>query len=121
VPKQNTVNSVPKLLRDAVTCPFCSLLCDDLETVTRGTQVSVDAKACPKAHKAFAAATPAGSPLVDGQPVTLEQALSAAKRILKYARQPLFSGLATDVDGVVSFTGLRAHSPRPSSHEASSG
>ena len=100
MPKQNTVNSVPELLRDAVTCPFCSLLCDDLETVTRGTQVSVDAKACPKAHKAFAAATPAGSPLVDGQPVTLEQALSAAKRILKYARQPLFSGLATDVDGV---------------------
>ena len=85
---------------DAV-CPFCSLLCDDLElrqTVDRSFRVTRNG--CARARADFARAPIVSEPLVDGQSTSLEKAVAAAARLLKRSEQPLIAGLATDVDGI---------------------
>lgn len=101
MPQENSPDLASKVQQhEAVTCIFCSLLCDDLTTETRGHQVRALAQACPKAERAYAASVPASTPLIDGKPASFDAALAAASRILKRSRQPLFGGLATDVDGM---------------------
>jgi len=100
VPKQNAVDSAHEILHHEVSCPFCGLLCDDLTTRTENQRVTVQAIACPKATRAFDACVPPGEPLIDGKPAALDDALAAATRLLKRSRQPLFGGLATDVNGM---------------------
>lgn len=100
MPKQITVQSSTDLSFDDVSCPFCGLLCDDLSISSRGATVNVTAQGCAKARRAFASSVAPASPLIDGKPATLEAALTAAARVLKRSRQPLFAGLATDVNGM---------------------
>lgn len=88
------------------TCPFCSLLCDDVGVAAgdhTGEGLALRDSNCPRATQAlawFAANTEPAPPLVDGQPVTQAAALDAAARLLSASRQPLFGGLATDVAGM---------------------
>jgi formylmethanofuran dehydrogenase subunit B len=85
------------------TCPFCGLLCDDVVVGAsdRGT-VSVLARGCALSRAGFARQTAAGpqTPRVGGAEATVEQAVTAAARILSQAVQPLIGGLATDVAGM---------------------
>lgn len=89
-----------------VTCPFCGLLCDDLEIRTDGTELAVSASPCTLRDTRFAlAALPSGPrlrPAVDGVPSTLDQAVARAAGILGAARQPLLGGLGTDTAGLRS-------------------
>jgi formylmethanofuran dehydrogenase subunit B len=57
---------------------------------------------CPRASQALARFAPVPSPsapLVGGQAADLSTAITAAARLLHGSRQPLFSGLGTDVSG----------------------
>jgi formylmethanofuran dehydrogenase subunit B len=85
------------------TCPFCGLLCDDVavSAADRGA-VSVTARGCELSRSGFARQSAQGqdAPRVGGSPVTLQQAVAAAARILREAVQPLIGGLATDVAGM---------------------
>ncbi len=82
------------------TCPFCSLLCDDLSLSTRPDQsFSIVRNGCRRAEKLFRRRPVAPQPLIAGQPVNLETAVARAARILRRARHPLIAGLATDVEG----------------------
>lgn len=84
------------------TCPFCPLMCDGLSVQAAGDRWEVSGSDCPKVRAALAHFGPqpsAATPLLDGQPATLEAALDAAAAILAASRQPLFGGLATDVAG----------------------
>lgn len=86
------------------TCPFCALLCDDLAVRARpgGGALEVVGTGCARAQSAirFFPATPMpATPSVDGQPATFDAAVAAAVRLLAASRQPLFSGLGTDVAG----------------------
>lgn len=86
------------------TCPFCALLCDDLAVRARpgGDTLEVVGTGCARAQSAIRSfpATPVpATPSVDGQPATLDAAVAAAVRLLAASRQPLFSGLGTDVAG----------------------
>jgi formylmethanofuran dehydrogenase subunit B len=83
-----------------VTCAFCSLLCDDLTIRAHNNQLDVAGKICPKAVAGFERPWIEASPLVDGKPASLEQAVQKAAAILKKSQQPLFGGLATDVEGM---------------------
>lgn len=89
-----------------VTCPFCGLLCDDLQVRSDGTEVAVSAGPCALRERRFAqAAGPralGSSPALDGRPCTLDQAVTRAAEILGAARQPLICGLGTDTAGVRS-------------------
>ena len=55
---------------------------------------------CRRAAVDFARAPLAPTPRIAGRETSLDNAVRAAARLLRRARQPLFGGLATDVEGV---------------------
>ncbi len=83
-----------------VTCPFCGLLCDDIEIERTGSALKVTKNGCPHSITGFQRALPAATPMVDGKEVSLEAAVTAAAAHIRAAKLPLYGGTATDVDGV---------------------
>jgi formylmethanofuran dehydrogenase subunit B len=83
-----------------VVCPFCALHCDDL-TLQALTPVSTSTS-CPRAlagYERVAKLTRStAQPAIDGQPVTLQQAIDKAVELLGAAQFPAIVA-ATDVDG----------------------
>ena len=82
-----------------VTCPFCSLLCDDLSVRNDHGHLDISANACRLARQGFASPLPPAEARLKGVPATYEQAVKAAARLLKKSCKPLIAGLGTDVDG----------------------
>ena len=83
-----------------ITCPFCSLLCDDLSVRNEHGQLNVSANACRLSRQGFAAPPPATEASIKGAPATIGQAVRAASIILQQSGKPLIAGLGTDVDGI---------------------
>lgn len=83
------------------TCPFCSLLCDDL--ALDANDPALAATTCPRASTALAGLKlgdrAAVGAHIQGRPASLDAAITHAARLLADSRQPLFGGLATDVNG----------------------
>lgn len=82
-----------------VTCPFCGLLCDDLEIARTGSALKVTKNGCPRSTGWFQRTLPDAKPTVRGKEVSLEEAIKAAAALIKESKLPLYGGLATDVDG----------------------
>jgi formylmethanofuran dehydrogenase subunit B len=93
-------------LYENVTCPFCGLLCDDLEISRTGSALKVIKNGCPRSNAGFERTLPAATPLVDGKEASLEAAIAAAAARIKAAKLPLYSGMATDVDGARAMMSL---------------
>lgn len=94
-------------LHKDITCPFCGLLCDDIDVQCQGQQLQVRSNACAGARRRFEAALPASCPAtVAGREVSLEEAVAEAGRLLGEARAPLFAGLGTDVAGMRALMAL---------------
>ncbi|MGI9229172.1 MAG: hypothetical protein ACR2P9_04845 [Gammaproteobacteria bacterium] len=83
-----------------VTCPFCSLLCDDLSVKAEQRQVSVIANGCARSARGFAVGPPPAQAYVGQAAVSRSVAVSRAAGLLKKANKPLIAGLGTDVNGV---------------------
>lgn len=83
-----------------IACPFCGLLCDDLALAEALGPAHPPRNACPRAQLGYAAAELTGSPGIAGKPANFEAALSAAIRLLRASKRPLFSGLGSDVQGL---------------------
>lgn len=84
-----------------IVCPFCALLCDDLEVAVEGDRLEVVGKGCGRAVEAFARPLPGDCrPRVRGEPSDEETALTRAAELLTGARLPLFAGLETDLAGL---------------------
>lgn len=83
-----------------VTCPFCGLLCDDLTIEPGADALRVTARGCERARLAFMRRAATLEPQVDGRPCSARAAIGAAAELLRAARSPMFSGLATDVGGM---------------------
>ncbi len=86
----------------AWTCPFCALACDHLGVGPGVGTLALRGGECQRASRALAqfAAMPAdATPLVDGRPCDMDDAIAAAARVLAASRLPLFGGLGTDVAG----------------------
>lgn len=86
------------------TCPFCPLACDHLGVgVGAGAQALVlQGGKCVRASRAlaqFKALPSDAAAQIDGQPCDLATAAAVAARLLGASRQPLLSGLGTDVAG----------------------
>jgi len=83
-----------------IACPFCSILCDDLElTRVEGSLRPVNTD-CPLARDGFArAGPPTEPPRVSGRAADLATAAGEAARLLAKSRLPLFAGMAADVAG----------------------
>ncbi len=82
------------------TCPFCSLLCDDLTVAARGNRLHISDNVCRLAQRGFAVPAPPAQARLDNAPVTVECAVAAAARILGKSRKPLIAGLGADVNGI---------------------
>ncbi len=82
--------------RQRLTCPFCSLLCDDL----RAEQIEDPASLpCALARERYTnvLAETAGDAYVNGSPVEPQAAIEAASILLRGASRPLFGGSSGDV------------------------
>jgi formylmethanofuran dehydrogenase subunit B len=96
---------------NAVTCPCCGLSCDDLQVeVNAGRLTSLD-KGCSLARAFFDSALAASNatPMIKGQPASLDDALARSAELLENANAPLFTGLATDVNGMRATLALADH------------
>ena len=87
-------------LFENVACPFCGLLCDDLEIARSGDALKIRKNGCEKAIAGFERALAPASPAVRGKNVGLSKAIKEAAALIGQAELPLFGGLATDVDGM---------------------
>ena len=90
----------PSELFEHVTCPFCGLLCDDLEVERNGQTVKLLKNGCPRAEAGFERRLPPSSPMVGAKEVELSKAVGEAAALIRKAALPLYGGLATDVDGM---------------------
>lgn len=91
----NTPESLGDPLSRALSCPFCGLVCDDIEI--DGAKLK---GVCALGRKGFEAAqAEPASPMVRGRAVSLEQAILTASEILNRSHQALVGGLACDVEG----------------------
>jgi formylmethanofuran dehydrogenase subunit B len=82
-----------------VPCPFCGLVCDDLEVSVSAGKVRLAANGCPRSTALFEYAA-VGQALLEGEPTTVDAAVERAAEILRNASQPLIGGLASDVAGM---------------------
>lgn len=83
-----------------VTCPYCSLLCDDLVIQENAGGLTVKENGCHLADREFESPPAAGKPKIKGKNSTLEDAIQESARILKRSKVPLLAGLGTDVAGM---------------------
>lgn len=84
----------------SVGCPFCGILCDDLEITRTGSGLKVTKNGCDKAIAGFERSVAGAQPTVAGKAVELGVAVAAATRILRAAKLPMYGGLGTEVDGM---------------------
>lgn len=89
-----------------VACPFCGMLCDDLQVTSTGTGLKVTKNGCGRAKAGFERNVSGAKPQIDGKDATLEQAVKAAASLLAKSRQPILGGLGTDVEGMRSVMAL---------------
>ncbi|MES2636974.1 MAG: formylmethanofuran dehydrogenase [Pseudomonadota bacterium] len=81
------------------TCPACGLLCDDVIVENKQSHFKVLNTSCVKSIQFFEQPLRENLPQINGEPVTFEQAIAHAAKILKASKKPLFAGLSTDVQG----------------------
>jgi len=86
----------------AITCPFCSLLCDDLVLERRGGGgPQPRLPHCPRAQRGFASSSRRrATPMLRGRRAERAAACRRAAELLAAAKRPLFAGLGTDVAGM---------------------
>jgi formylmethanofuran dehydrogenase subunit B len=88
-------------LRRDVACPFCGLVCDDLEIDVAGQGLTIRRGACPISRAQFERPLPAEAVAqAAGVACDRGEAIAQAARILRQSRLPVFGGLATDVEGL---------------------
>jgi len=90
-------------------CPFCALLCDDLALDSPLEPTQSPRNACLRASAGYSSAEATGAPRVGGKQVTIEVALTAATRLLRASKRPLFHGLGSDVQGLRALFRLAEH------------
>ncbi|MGI9336332.1 MAG: formylmethanofuran dehydrogenase subunit B [Gammaproteobacteria bacterium] len=88
------------MIHSEVVCPFCGLLCDDLDVETRGPDVEVKANGCELSRRRFTEANVEWPGVkVGGRACSIDEATQRAGELLHAAAQPVMYGLATDLAG----------------------
>lgn len=112
-PKSNAITDVA--------CPFCGLVCDDLEIVRDETGIRVAKNGCEKAVAGFERKVDGARPQVEGRDVDLDTAVRAATELVRKSSLPLYGGLGTDVDGIRAVMALADKSGGVIDHALSEG
>ncbi len=84
----------------SVGCPFCGILCDDLEIERTATGLKVLKNGCDKAIAGFERQVAGAKATIGGKEVEFGVAVAAATQIIRAARLPMYGGLGTEVDGM---------------------
>ena len=101
------MEKLPASTLEAITCPACGLLCDDIEIHRDpANQLKVSKNACQKSIQFFERSPQNVTPSIKGQSASLAEAVKRAAELLKNANQPLFAGLGTEVQGMRSVLSL---------------
>lgn len=87
-----------------VVCPFCGCLCDDLEVTVEENKIVKTRYACSisNAKYMYHEENRIKEPTVEGEGVTLDEALDTAAKILVKARRPLIYGLSSTECGAIA-------------------
>ncbi len=90
---------MPEIIRD-VTCPFCGVVCDDLEVHVENNEIVDVKRACVLGRATYLAwKDDRATPRIEGKPATIEACIERAADILAAADSPLVYGLAsTSID-----------------------
>ncbi len=104
-----------------VACPFCGLVCDDLEIARDDTGIKVTKNGCEKAIAGFQRKVDGARPQVDGRDVDLATAIEAATQLIRASSLPLYGGLGTDVNGIRAVMALADKSGGVVDHALSEG
>ncbi|ODR99390.1 formylmethanofuran dehydrogenase [Methyloceanibacter methanicus] len=112
------MSSPPVLFHD-VACPFCGMICDDLEVERAADGLKVRRSGCGRAASAFERKLPPSSPMIAGKDVPFAEAVAEAARLIGSASQPLYGGLATDVEGMRAVMALAERTGGVVDHAAS--
>lgn len=112
-PKSNAITDVA--------CPFCGLVCDDLELARDETGVRVTKNGCEKAVAGFERKVDGAKPQIEGRDVDLETAIRAATDLIRKSSLPLYGGLGTDVEGIRAVMALADKSGGVVDHALSEG
>lgn len=89
-----------------VTCPFCSLHCDDLVIQNQVEELKISKNGCPKATSQFEQVQIQTQPSIKTKKVSYDDAILHASKLLRQTKQPLIAGLGTDVAGMRSILRL---------------
>lgn len=100
-----------------VACPFCGLACDDFFDLGD----DLDSKGCGLAAEGLAIPAEGGGPRLAGGAVALDQAVTAAAKLLRGSAAPLIAGLGSDVDGLRAALALAERVGATVDHLASDG
>jgi formylmethanofuran dehydrogenase subunit B len=119
--RKATGKRAPSQLFEDVCCPFCGLLCDDLEIERSENTLEVRKNGCEKAIAGFERQLPKSSPQIAGKSVALPEAIQAAAALIRQAQMPLYGGLATDVAGMRAVMSLAERSRGVVDHALSEG
>ena len=106
------MEKLPASSLEAITCPACGLLCDDI-AIERNTagQLKVSKNGCAKSVQFFERTlqnkgAQNATPKIAGKPTSLADAVKRAAELLNQANQPLLAGLGTEVQGMRSVLSL---------------
>ena len=83
-----------------VASPFCGIASDDLTIEVDGNQVTVTQNGDAITKKGFETPITDTQPRVNGETVSLEQAVAKAAEILDVSKQPIIGGIASDINGI---------------------
>lgn len=89
-----------------VPSPFCGIGTDDLSIEVSGNQLNVKENGCLINTPAFEQLLEETQPRVAGEEVSIDVAVKKAIEILKQTNLPVFSGCATDVNGMRAILSL---------------
>lgn len=89
-----------------VPSPFCGIGTDDLRVQVEGVTVKVVEHGCAVNTPLFEQPITDTQPRVDGNPVSLDEAVAKAASLLKNTRYPVIGGCATDVNGMRALLAL---------------
>ena len=98
--KSASKNNPENKIHRNVICPFCSLLCDDLDVENKNNQLQLRDSHCQRSRQGFETTSLSGECRIAGKKTSFDEALDKAAKILRQSKRPLISGLGTDIDGV---------------------
>ncbi|MGQ0672126.1 MAG: formylmethanofuran dehydrogenase [Hyphomicrobium sp.] len=104
-----------------VPCPFCGILCDDLEIARAGDGLKVLKNGCDKAIAGFERSVASAKAMVGGRETSIDEAVAAATDLVRKSSLPMYGGLGTDVDGIRGVMALAEKSGGVVDHALSEG